>query len=163
MQRQVLKLAKAVIKNKNLIEERSTEVLGLLTSGYSRQDISKHCKNKWDIKRSQADEYIKKAKEQLSIKREEDINYYRNIQLDRLTAAYNESWAKIKSGDKNFIGLMKCVLQALDQMNKVTGLYSPIVLEAFTGDLNPHNRAFEAIRDILNSIKDDGGITDNEI
>lgn len=94
---------------------RNQVILTMVAEGYSRTNISKELQARWEINKTTACRYIRQALDALIEDNEEFIKHARDIAISRLEGVMME--AKEHSDRKSF-------LSALDQYNKIHGLYT---------------------------------------
>lgn len=94
---------------------RNQAILTMVADGYSRPMISKELQRRWEINKTTANRYIRESLESLVEDNEEFIKHARDIAISRLEGVMMD--AKEHSDRKSF-------LSALDQYNKIHGLYT---------------------------------------
>jgi F0F1-type ATP synthase delta subunit len=101
------------------IEERVTEVLRMLVSGFGRDEILEKARIEWKIERAQTDNYIRKAKDifqALAKEAKQDKDAMIGLAQRRLDNLYKNNLRTL-----NYQG----ALNTQKEINKLFGLYEP--------------------------------------
>lgn len=101
--------------NEEMLEVRNMLVLNLIRNGLSRQRCKEYMKQHWGVSFTTGDKYYTEAIESLVTESDTVRNAARKIAIERLTGLMERARER---------GNTDSELRALDQLNKINGLYS---------------------------------------
>jgi hypothetical protein len=118
------------------IDERVTEVLRMLVSGFGRDEILEKARTEWKIERAQADNYIRKAKDkfqEIAKESKQDKEALIGLAQRRLDNLYKNNLRTL-----NYQG----ALNTQKEINKLFGLYEP---EKHEHDVNMVHKGYTTV------------------
>ena len=98
-----------------VLEARNMLVINKVRNGFSRQRIKEYIMQNWGVSHFAADKYYKEAIESLEIESDAVKNAARKIAVERLNDIITRARER---------GNTDSELKALEQLNKINGLYS---------------------------------------
>lgn len=105
---------------------RRQAIYKMMNAGYSKFECVCEIQKRWEVTDNTALEYYKDALESLAQTNEEVIEHIRDIQTQRLEKMYKEC---LEEGNR------KEALKALEQLNKIGGIYKEKVEADITGEM----------------------------